>query len=67
MKRVKLTREHVTSATRGLPIKIKQDTLCVKPDPALIFDSLPTGGELRDYFLTFGIKTWIYPHSCSSI
>ena len=66
MKRAELTRKHVTSATEGLPIKTKQNTLYVKPDPALIFDSLPTGGELRDYFLTFWIKKWIYPHSCLS-
>ena len=31
---------------------------------ALIRSHKPVGGELRGYFETFGIKKWIYLHSC---
>ena len=33
-------------------------------DCALIWNHLLTGGELRDYFLPFGLHKLIYLHSC---
>ena len=35
-------------------------------DFAPVQSHLAMGGELGDYFSTFGIKTWIHLHSCLS-
>ena len=41
-----------------------ESTSGVTSDSSPIWNRLLTGGELSDYAETFGIRQWIYLHSC---